>query len=80
MNKSCLSLANIEKRIGSKKILSNISFSVGKNEIVGLLGPNGAGKTTAFYIAAGLMFPNQGKVFISNKTERLNPYLTLAFG
>ena len=67
MNKSCLSLANIEKRIGSKKILSNISFSVGKNEIVGLLGPNGAGKTTAFYIAAGLMFPNQGKVFISNK-------------
>ena len=62
MNKSCLSLTNIEKTIGSKKILCGISFSVGKNEIVGLLGPNGAGKTTAFYIAAGLMFPNQGKV------------------
>ncbi|MFL2724326.1 MAG: LPS export ABC transporter ATP-binding protein [Gammaproteobacteria bacterium] len=73
MNKSCLSLANIEKRIGSKKILSNISFSVGKNEIVGLLGPNGAGKTTAFYIAAGLMFPNQGKVFISNKDVTNQP-------
>ena len=73
MNKSCLSLANIEKRIGSKTILSNISFSVGKNEIVGLLGPNGAGKTTAFYIAAGLMFPNQGKVFISNKDVTNQP-------
>ena len=73
MNKSCLSLANIEKRIGSKKILSNISFSVGKNEIVGLLGPNGAGKTTAFYIAAGLMFPNQGKVLISNKDVTNQP-------
>ena len=73
MNKSCLSLANIEKRIGSKKILSNISFSVGKNEIVGLLGPNGAGKTTAFYIAAGLMFPNQGEVFISNKDVTNQP-------
>ena len=73
MNKSCLSLANIEKRIGSKKILSNISFSVGNNEIVGLLGPNGAGKTTAFYIAAGLMFPNQGKVFISNKDVTNQP-------
>ena len=73
MNKSCLSLANIEKRIGSKKILSNISFSVGKNEIVGLLSPNGAGKTTAFYIAAGLMFPNQGKVFISNKDVTNQP-------
>tara|TARA_Y100000816_G_scaffold291664_1_gene283749 strand:+ start:814 stop:1539 length:726 start_codon:yes stop_codon:yes gene_type:complete len=67
MNNSCLSLLNIEKTIGSKKILTNISFSVGKNEIVGLLGPNGAGKTTAFYIAAGLMFPNQGKVLINNK-------------
>ena len=73
MNKSVLSQENIEKKIGSKKILSNISFSVGKNEIVGLLGPNGAGKTTAFYIAAGLMFPNQGKVFISNKDVTNQP-------
>ena len=67
MNKNYLSLINVEKIIGSKKILSNISFSVEKNEIVGLLGPNGAGKTTAFYIAAGLMFPDQGKVLLSNK-------------
>ena len=67
MNKSCLSLTNINKTIGSKKILCDISFSVGKNEIVGLLGPNGAGKTTAFYIAAGLIYPNQGKVLINNK-------------
>ena len=67
MNNCCLSLENIEKTIGSKKILSNISFSVRNNEIVGLLGPNGAGKTTAFHIAAGLLFPNQGKVLICNK-------------
>tara|TARA_Y100000768_G_scaffold331930_1_gene271336 strand:- start:339 stop:1064 length:726 start_codon:yes stop_codon:yes gene_type:complete len=73
MNKSCLSLKNIEKTIGSKKILSNISFSVEKNEIVGLLGPNGAGKTTAFYIAAGLMFPNQGKVLIRSKDVTSKP-------
>ena len=78
MNKSCLSLINIEKTIGSKKILSNISFSVGKNEIVGLLGPNGAGKTTAFYIAAGLMFPNQGKVLINNKDVTSEPMHTRA--
>ena len=73
MNDSCLSLANIEKTIGSKKILSDISISVENNEIVGLLGPNGAGKTTAFYIAAGLMFPNQGKVLISNKDVTNEP-------
>ena len=73
MNESSLSLINIEKTIGSKKILSDISFSIGKNEIVGLLGPNGAGKTTAFYIAAGLMFPNQGKVLISNRDVTNEP-------
>ena len=73
MNNSSLSLVNIEKTIGSKKILSDISFSVGNNEIVGLLGPNGAGKTTAFYIAAGLMFPNQGKVLMSNKDVTNEP-------
>ena len=67
MNSDRLILTNIEKAFGSKKILSNISFSIGANEIVGLLGPNGAGKTTAFYIAAGLIFPNEGKVFINNQ-------------
>ena len=72
MNKSLI-LKNIEKTIGSKKILSDISFSVEKNEIVGLLGPNGAGKTTAFYIAAGLMFPNQGKVLVNSKDVTNEP-------
>ena len=67
MNSDRLTLINIEKTLDSKKILSDISFSIGANEIVGLLGPNGAGKTTAFYIAAGLIFPNQGRVFINNK-------------
>ena len=67
MNSNRLNLTNIEKILGSKKILSDISFSIGTNEIVGLLGPNGAGKTTAFYIAAGILFPDQGKVLINNK-------------
>ena len=67
MNNDRISLINIEKTISSKKILSDVTFSIGSNEIVGLLGPNGAGKTTAFYIAAGLIFPDQGRVFINNK-------------
>ena len=67
MNNDRISLTNIDKMIGSKKILSDVSFSITSNEIVGLLGPNGAGKTTAFYIAAGLIFPNRGRVLINNK-------------
>ena len=73
MNSNRLTLTNIDKTLGSNKILSNVSFSVGAKEIVGLLGPNGAGKTTAFYIAAGLIFPNKGKVFINDKDVSNNP-------
>ena len=73
MNNDRISLTNIDKMIGSKKILSDVSFSITSNEIVGLLGPNGAGKTTAFYIAAGLIFSNQGKVFINNKDVTDDP-------
>ena len=73
MNSDRLILTNIEKTFGSKKILTNISFSIGANEIVGLLGPNGAGKTTAFYIAAGLIFPNEGKVFMNNEDVTSTP-------
>jgi lipopolysaccharide export system ATP-binding protein len=73
MNSDRLTLTNIEKSFGSKKILANISFSIEASEIVGLLGPNGAGKTTAFYIAAGLIFPNRGKVFINNQDVTNDP-------
>ena len=78
MNNDRISLTNIEKTIGSKKILSDISFSISSNEIVGLLGPNGAGKTTAFYIAAGLIFPNQGRVLINDKDATNMPMHTRA--
>ena len=78
MNSNRLSLFNIEKILGSKKILSDVSFSIGANEIVGLLGPNGAGKTTAFYIAAGILFPNQGRVLINNKDVTNAPMHTRA--
>ena len=66
MSKNRLSLKKINKSIAGKKILSDISFSIGENEIVGLLGPNGAGKTSAFYIAAGLLFPDNGCVEIDD--------------
>ena len=73
MNTNRLKLNNIEKSLDSKKILSDINFSIGANEIVGLLGPNGAGKTTAFYIAAGIIFPSQGQILINNEDVTQKP-------
>lgn len=45
--------------------MDNISFSVGKGEIVGFLGPNGAGKTTTMRILTGFMAPTQGEVWVA---------------
>ena len=62
-----LKIQQITKSIKDKKILSQISFEVGKGQIYGLLGPNGAGKTTTFYIIAGLINSEKGKILLLDK-------------
>ncbi len=49
------------------KILENIDLYVDEGEIVSIIGPSGGGKSTIFNIAAGLLEPSEGKVFISGK-------------
>jgi len=45
-------------------VLTDVSVSVGKGEVVGLLGPNGAGKTTCFYSVMGLVKPDSGRIML----------------
>lgn len=59
-------LENIHKSYGRRTVVSRVSLSVSRGEIVGLLGPNGAGKTTTFYITTGLEKPDQGKVWLDD--------------
>ena len=63
---SMLRLKNIKKSIKEKTIVNDISFDVSLGTINGLLGPNGAGKTTTFYIIAGLIQCDQGKVIFND--------------
>ncbi len=51
---------HIRKRAKKNEILSDISFTLYTNEIVGLLGHNGAGKTTTFHITVGLTQADSG--------------------
>jgi ABC-2 type transport system ATP-binding protein len=60
-----IDLESVSKRYGSKAIIHDISFSVGKGEIVGFLGPNGAGKTTTMRMIAGFTTPTSGKVSVA---------------
>lgn len=62
-----LVLENIHKSYGKKNIVSRVNLRVLPGEIVGLLGPNGAGKTTTFYIATGLVKPDEGTVKLNER-------------
>ncbi|MBI5419769.1 MAG: ABC transporter ATP-binding protein [Deltaproteobacteria bacterium] len=55
------------------KVLSDLSFVVGQNEIVGFLGPNGAGKTTTIKILNRLAFPDTGTVTIFGEEAGKRP-------
>ncbi len=58
-----LETKGLVKIYGGRKVVDGLSISVGRSEIVGLLGPNGAGKTTTFYMAVGIVKPDEGKIF-----------------
>lgn len=57
---------SLYKKIGSREILHNITFSVNDGEIFGLVGPNGAGKTTTMRVLATLLLPDSGKILVDH--------------
>ncbi len=57
-------LRNVSKKIGSKTIISQLSFDVPRGEVFGFLGPNGAGKTTTIRMMVGLMSITEGEIHI----------------
>jgi lipopolysaccharide export system ATP-binding protein len=59
-----LSIVSIAKSYDRRVVLSDVSLSVGRGEVVGLLGPNGAGKTTCFYSVMGLVKPDSGRILL----------------
>lgn len=55
---------NLRKSFNGFAAVSDVSFEIGKGEILGLLGPNGAGKTTIIHILLGLTTPTSGEIRI----------------
>lgn len=57
-----LSLEELTKHYGDRKIFDRVSWAMGDDARVGLVGLNGAGKSTLLKIIAGLIAPDSGRV------------------
>ncbi|WP_188149985.1 LPS export ABC transporter ATP-binding protein [Teredinibacter waterburyi] len=62
-----LKAENLAKSYKGRKVVIDVSLTVEDGQIVGLLGPNGAGKTTCFYMIAGIVKADRGRISIGER-------------
>ena len=73
-----LAAQDLVKRYRGRTVVNGVSLHLNEGEVVGLLGPNGAGKTTTFYMMAGLIPVDQGRVVLGDHDLTDKPMHTRA--
>jgi len=68
-----ITVENLSKKYGAFEAVKDVSFSVGREQVLGFLGPNGAGKTTIMKILTGYHFPSHGRVEIDGISLEESP-------
>jgi branched-chain amino acid transport system ATP-binding protein len=78
---AALELDHVTIRFGGLTAVSDVSFRVEPEQLVGLIGPNGAGKTTVFNLITGVYQPTEGAIRFDGKpTAGLKPHQLTARG
>ena len=62
-----LEIEGLSKGFGGLQAVNNVSFSMGRNEILGMIGPNGAGKTTVLRLITGILKSDSGDIHFKGK-------------
>ncbi len=60
-------IENLTKRFGGLVAVNDVTFEIGRDEIVGLIGPNGAGKSTLVRCILGILKPDSGRVIFKGE-------------
>ena len=68
-----IEVRGITKSFGTMRALDDVSFRIGKGEILGFLGPNGAGKSTTMKIITTFLAPDSGTVTVDGINVLENP-------
>ncbi|MGH8713200.1 MAG: ABC transporter ATP-binding protein [Casimicrobiaceae bacterium] len=76
-----LTVSGLTKRFAGLTALSDVSFDLERDEILGLIGPNGAGKTTLVSLISGTLRPTTGSIrFRGRDLERVPAYRRARMG
>ncbi|MEO4054564.1 ABC transporter ATP-binding protein [Solibacillus sp. CAU 1738] len=67
-----LQLTNVTGGYTRKPVIQNLSFNIGKGELVGLIGLNGAGKSTTIKHIIGTLLPKEGEIRLNGVTLKDN--------
>ncbi len=67
-----LKLVNVDKAIGKRKIIKDLSFETYEGEVFGFLGPNGAGKTTTIKMIVGMRSVDNGQIYVCGENIEKN--------
>ncbi|MCU1409486.1 MAG: transporter related [Rhodoglobus sp.] len=62
-----LSVHNLTKNFGSRRVVDDVSFEVGRGRLTGFVGGNGAGKTTTMRMILGVLQPDSGTVTLDGE-------------
>lgn len=62
-----LTVKDVKKSFGSKKVVDGLNFSIPQNSIFGFVGQNGAGKTTTMKMILGLLKMDAGEILVDGK-------------
>jgi len=69
LGENVIKVANLNKTLGNKLLIDDLSLQVPRGAIVGIIGPNGAGKTTLFRMLTGSQTPDQGQIIIGDSVQ-----------
>ena len=76
-----LDVRGIDVHYGDVQVLWDLSFSVGRAEIVALIGANGAGKSTTLKTISGILRPRRGEILYGGESlDAVEPFRLVEMG
>ena len=70
-----INVHSLTRHYGITPAVDDVSFHIGKNEVVGLLGHNGAGKTTIMRMLSGYLEPSAGSIIVDGVNLAVDPHM-----